>query len=66
MSKIAPSIALGEVQTAISDIDTITAIMVVVGTHVPDDFIQPEWFTFFGRAIDRVTQRIEDVMGRVE
>ena len=63
--KVAPGIALGEIQTAIGDIDTVTAIMVMVGTHVPDDFIQREWFAFFGRAIEGSTERIEAVMERV-
>ena len=66
MSKISAGIGLGEIQTAIGDIDTITAIMKTVSTHVPEEEVQREWFEFFGRAIDQVTQRIEDVMGRTQ
>jgi hypothetical protein len=65
VSKVAAGIAMGEIQTAIGDIGTITDIMVMVDEHVPHEEIHREWVVLFGRAINQITQRIEDIMGTV-
>ena len=64
MNKTPAGIALGEVQTAIAEIDTVAAIMGIVGRYAPQEELQPEWFEFLARSIEQITERVEEVIGR--
>lgn len=49
-----------EVNRAIEDLETVAAIMIHLGQRVPHDEIQPEWLRFFGRAIEQITEGLEE------
>lgn len=48
----------GEIKIAIEDLQTVGGILIHLGMRVPHDEIQPDWLQFFGRAIDRITDRL--------
>ena len=50
---------------AVNDLDTITSLMIHSGRSIDDEDTRPEWLAFFGRAIDQVTQQLDDLMGRM-
>jgi hypothetical protein len=40
---------------AAEDLETFAAIMINVGHYVPSDMVQPDWFSWFGRQLERVS-----------
>jgi hypothetical protein len=37
------------------DLETFAAIMINIGHSVPNDMVQPDWFSWFGRQLERVS-----------
>jgi hypothetical protein len=42
------------VEKLVGELETIAAIMVMVGSHVPHEEIQEEWLVWLGRRIEEV------------
>jgi hypothetical protein len=37
------------------DLETVAAIMINIGHSIPSDIVQPDWFAWFGRQLERVS-----------
>ena len=42
------------IEKLVSELETIAAIMVMVGLHVPHEEIQEEWLVWFGRCVEEI------------
>jgi hypothetical protein len=47
------------------DLETMGAIMIMIGNHVPDEDIHGEWITWFGRQVEIACETLEKALKEV-
>ena len=61
--KLSPETVQAEVQMAVGDLETVSAILIAMG-HA-DIEVHRGWLQFFGRSIEFISENLKDVTGRL-
>jgi hypothetical protein len=51
---------LNSATNAVEDLETMGAVMIMIGNYVPDEDIHGDWLTWFGRQITTCSERLAE------